>query len=105
MTSRAADRVIQAQNDTSAMNQFIEENRKFIKACAYHAVHHFVNESDDEWSVALIAFHEAVQSYDESKGDFRAFAQAEHTGSARWSAADSTCAAVEQRNRNRQQQH
>lgn len=75
MTSRAADRVIQAQNDTSAMNQFIEENRKFIKACAYHAVHHFVNESDDEWSVALIAFHEAVQSYDESKGDFRAFAQ------------------------------
>ena len=75
MTSRGTDRVIQAQNDETAMNQFIDENRKFIKACAYHAVKHFVNESDDEWSVALIAFHEAVQSYDESKGDFRAFAQ------------------------------
>ena len=75
MTSRGTDRVIQAQNDETAMNQFIDENRKFIKACAYHAVKHFVNESDDEWSVALIAFHEAVQSYDGSKGDFRAFAQ------------------------------
>ncbi len=75
MTSKAAEEVIRAQSDKAYMNRFIQENKKFILACAYHTVGHFVSESDDEWSVALIAFHEAIMSYDESKGEFRSFAK------------------------------
>ena len=75
MTLKAAEQVAQAQLDEEAMNRLIEDNRKFIMASAYRAVGHFITESDDEWSVALIAFHEAAKAYDESKGDFRAFAQ------------------------------
>jgi len=75
VTFKGAEQVARAQLDEEAMNRLIEDNRKFIMASAYHAVGHFITESDDEWSVALIAFHEAAKSYDESKGDFRAFAQ------------------------------
>ena len=66
--------VMEARADEKSMNRFIQENKRFIMASAYHAVNHFVTESDDEWSIALIAFHEAVRTYDESRGDFRAFA-------------------------------
>ena len=65
--------VMEARADEKSMNRFIQENKRFIMASAYHAVNHFVTESDDEWSIALIAFHEAVRTYDESRGDFRAF--------------------------------
>lgn len=70
-TSREA---LEAQRDEALLNKFIEKNRRFILSCAYKTVGHFVTESDDEWSVALIAFHEAVRSYDIEKGDFNAFA-------------------------------
>ena len=65
---------IQARDDEVLLNNFIESNRHFILAAAYRAVGHFVTESDDEYSVALMAFHEAVLSYDETKGSFPAFA-------------------------------
>ncbi|MBQ8306043.1 MAG: RNA polymerase subunit sigma [Blautia sp.] len=56
------------------MNRFIQENKRFIMACAYRSVGHFVTESDDEWSIAMIAFHEAVMNYEPAKGDFKALA-------------------------------
>lgn len=62
------------RNDEEALNRFIEEHRRFILASAYKATGHFVTESDDEYSVALIAFHEAVKAYEAEKGDFHAFA-------------------------------
>lgn len=66
--------VLRAREDEAAMEALIRRHRRFILGCAYKTVHHFVSESDDEWSVALIAFHEAVRSYDEGKGDFKPFA-------------------------------
>lgn len=74
MADLPPDRVRQAQNDDQYLNEFIRENEHFIKVTAFHAINRFVSKSDDEWSVALIAFHEAVKSYDSSKGDFKAFA-------------------------------
>ena len=65
---------MQARNDEILLNNFIESNRHFILASAYRAVGHFVTESDDEYSIALMAFHEAVTSYDETKGIFHSFA-------------------------------
>lgn len=63
-----------AQQDEEYLNQFILENRRFIRSIASKATGRFITESDDEWSVALIAFHEAVRSYDDSKGSFCSFA-------------------------------
>ena len=69
-----SDRVLRAQEDEEYLNEFIKENKRFILMKAFQSVKHFVSESDDEWSIAMIAFHEAVHSYDVSKGNFRAFA-------------------------------
>ena len=74
MGSPEMDEALQAQTSEEAMNLFIQQNKRFIIASAYRCVKHFVTESDDEWSIALIAFHEAVKAYDSSKGDFHAFA-------------------------------
>ena len=65
---------LQAKQSDERMDAFIRQNKRFILGCAYKTVRRFVTESDDEWSVALIAFHEAVQTYDPGRGDFKAFA-------------------------------
>lgn len=70
-TSREA---IEAKNDEAFLNKFIQKNKRFILASAYKALGRFVTENDDEYSIALIAFHEAVKSYEKEKGDFNAFA-------------------------------
>lgn len=68
------DQVLAAKRDDGRFGLLVEENKKWILQCAAQAVHHYVTDSDDEWSIALMAFSEAVQSYDESKGSFRALA-------------------------------
>ena len=65
---------LRAQRDDALMEDFIRRNKRFILGCAYRTLHRFLSDSDDEWSIALIAFHEAVRSYDESRGNFKAFA-------------------------------
>ena len=65
--------VKKAQQDEKYLNQFILENKKFIRSSASRATGRFITESD-EWSVALIAFHEAVRSYEDTKGNFKSFA-------------------------------
>jgi RNA polymerase sigma factor len=63
------------RDDDPGLNAFIKNNSKFIKHCAFKAVHRFVSDSDDEYAVALSAFCEAVRSFDETKGAFSSFAQ------------------------------
>ncbi len=68
------DDAIRAKADPGFRDSFIENNSKFILACAYKAVGHFITLSDDEWSIALIAFNEAIDSFDEGKGNFSSLA-------------------------------
>lgn len=63
------------RDNSERLNAFIKNNSKFIKQCAYKSVHKYVSDSDDEYAVALSAFHEAVRSFDETKGAFSNFAQ------------------------------
>ena len=56
-----SEAAIHAQTDAVFMERFIQQNQRFIKKCAYQTMNRFITESDDEFSVALIAFHEAVQ--------------------------------------------
>lgn len=63
-----------AQTDEGKMDELLRQSRRFILGCASKTARRFVTESDDEWSIALIAFHEAVQTFDESRGAFKPFA-------------------------------
>ncbi|MCR4585803.1 MAG: RNA polymerase sigma-I factor [Lachnospiraceae bacterium] len=69
-----SSRALTAKADEAVLEAFIQENKAFILGTASRTMKRYVTDSDDEWSVALIAFDEAVKSYEESKGDFRVFA-------------------------------
>lgn len=69
-----SSRALAAKTDEALLETFIQENKGFILSVASRTMKRYVTDSDDEWSVALIAFDEAVRSYEESKGDFKLFA-------------------------------
>ncbi len=68
------EKVLAAKTDEREFDALVKSHRQWILRMAAEAAHHYVTDSDDEWSVALMAFHEAVQSYDAGKGSFRALA-------------------------------
>lgn len=74
MTVEIIRDVVAAKDNETLRNNFISVNNNFILGTACKAAGHFVTESDDEYSVALIAFNEAIDSYDEEKGNFHSFA-------------------------------
>ena len=63
-----------AKTDEGSLEILITENKDLILRCASRAAGRFLTDSDDEWSVALMAFHEAVGAYQEDKGHFEALA-------------------------------
>lgn len=73
-TNQFSDSVFKAQTDENYMNTFISKHKKFILISAFRATKRFISENDDEYSVAMIAFCEAIKSYEESKGSFKGFA-------------------------------
>ena len=68
------DRVLAAKEDDASFTLLVEDQRAWILSCAAKAAGRYVTDSDDAWSVALMAFSEAVQSYDPQKGSFRSLA-------------------------------
>jgi len=66
--------VLAAKGDETLRNNFIEANKHYILANACKAAGHYVSESDDEYSIALIAFNEAIDAYELEKGAFYPFA-------------------------------
>lgn len=71
----SSEDALQAASDPKAAEAFIEQSRQFILRCASKFTHKYVTVSDDEWSVAMIAFSEAITSYDAEKGSFPLFAE------------------------------
>ncbi|MCR5255603.1 MAG: RNA polymerase subunit sigma [Acetatifactor sp.] len=67
-------RAIEARTDEERLNRFIGDNKNFIVSSSYKTLNRYVSERDDEYSVALMAFYEAINDYDESKGAFSSFA-------------------------------
>lgn len=68
-------RALMAAEDDKILSEFIHENKHFITNCAYRATHKYITQSDDEWSVALIAFTNAVKSFHEQKGGFLPYSE------------------------------
>ena len=67
--------VIKAQKDKAIYEKLIIENEFFIISTTSKATNKYINKSDDEWSIALNAFNEAVNSYNMDKGSFYSFAE------------------------------
>lgn len=70
------ERVMKIKKDVDHIDRFIEEYKPFIASVvekyAGRPVEYGV---DDELSIALIAFNEAIQKYDINKGNFLSFAR------------------------------
>lgn len=69
------DLVAESKTNTQAANEFIKAHMPFIKS----ETSHFINRApiegqDDELSIAMIAFHEAITVYSEDRGSFLSFA-------------------------------
>lgn len=64
-----------AKNDENSMNKLITQYENFILKCASAAARNYISKSDDEWSIALAAFTEAVRSYSSEKGSFLNFSE------------------------------
>lgn len=70
------ERVEKVKNNEEDINCFVEEYKPFIASCTEKMSGRYVRYGeDDELSIALIAFVEAIRSYDRKKGSFLSFAQ------------------------------
>lgn len=65
--------MIIAQTDNKVFEELTIEYKNYISSCANKATGRYITEHDDEMSIALIAFTEAVEKYDKDKGPFLAF--------------------------------
>ena len=68
------ERVLNARHDAQAMESLLYSMEHFILHSVFRVTHRFASIHDDEYSIALEAFVEAVHSFDPSKGSFLSFA-------------------------------
>ena len=64
-----------ASSDDRRREDLILSQEQHILRTASFVCKRYISRQDDEWSVALIAFNKAIDSYDEDKGDFLPYAQ------------------------------
>lgn len=69
-------RVIENRDSKEQVERIIEEYKPFIASCAQKTTGRYLSYGyDDELSIALIAFNEAIEKYELGKGSFLAFAR------------------------------
>jgi len=74
--STLEDRIENAKNDIEEMNKLIEEYKPFIASVVQKKTRKFVRYGyDDELTIGMLAFKEAIDSYDRNKGKFLSFAK------------------------------
>jgi len=66
---------IEAKDNADSMNKLITQYENFMLKCASSAARRYISKSDDEWSIALSAFTEAIENYSAGKGSFLNFAE------------------------------
>ena len=75
MFSNIGEEALEAVKTEDGRSAFITKNEKFIIGCANRFTKRFITKSDDEWSIALIAFSNAMDTYDAEKGNFQSYAR------------------------------
>lgn len=68
------ERVADIKGDNRLISRFIQEYEPFIAASVSRKTGRFVTKDDDEYSIGMNAFLEAVNTYDRKKGAFLTFA-------------------------------
>ncbi|MCR4922755.1 MAG: hypothetical protein K5931_01970 [Lachnospiraceae bacterium] len=68
------DRAKEAKENASQREAFLADSKNHILRLTAKITGHVVTESDDEWSIALIATSEAIDSYESEKGNFWSYA-------------------------------
>lgn len=66
---------VKARADEPFLERFIEAYQPFILRAASQSAGFSVTRSDDEYSVALLAFYEAVKTYDAANSSFGTYAR------------------------------
>jgi RNA polymerase sigma factor len=69
------EEALKAAIDENFLSDFIDSKKNFIFGCVFKTTKRFITKSDDEWSIALIAFSDAVKTYSSDKGRFLPFAE------------------------------
>lgn len=70
------ERIDAIRDNVEETNRFVKEYKPFIAACAQRVSGRYMNYgSDDELSIAMIAFVEAIRSFEQSKGNFFSFSR------------------------------
>lgn len=70
------DRVDKIKHDEKAINELVREYQPYIASCTEAVTGRFVKYGvDDELSIAMLAFVEAIKSYDRNKGSFLNFSR------------------------------
>ena len=68
------EKAVKAARDASYREVFLAESSDHILRLSAKLLGRPVTKSDDEWSIALMATSEALDHYDEKKGDFWSYA-------------------------------
>lgn len=68
-------KAIQAKNDKNNIEIFLKEFEFFILKTAHKVTGKYITKSDDQWSVSLSAFNEAIEAYSYEKGSFLSFSE------------------------------
>lgn len=74
MSKEIINQLNDAKQSMEKADTFIAQYFPFIKAQASKVAKRSISEQDDEFSIAMIAFHEGIKSYEEKKGNFISFA-------------------------------
>jgi RNA polymerase sigma factor len=70
------ERVATLKNNEAEINRLVEEYKPFIAACAEKTSGRYMKYGeDDELSIAMMAFVEAVRAFDVSRGSFLSFSR------------------------------
>ena len=60
MFSNMGEKALEAALTEEGRSAFITQNEKYIISCASRFTKRYITKSDDEWSIALIAFSNAI---------------------------------------------
>lgn len=66
--------VYEAKDDMQKADDLIRDYIPFIRSEASKCISRFCTEQDDEFSIAMIAFHEAILCYEHDRGAFLSYA-------------------------------
>ncbi|MEG1878664.1 MAG: sigma factor [Pseudoflavonifractor sp.] len=66
---------MRAAEDPDCRENLMRQYKPFILKCASDCAKRYVTDSDDEWSIALSGFSEAIDRYSSQEGGFLAFAK------------------------------